>query len=93
MDVSEVRAFLAACVDELGLAFHPDTPFADYGDGVNGGFYGLAAARERQAKLDAALAEHGSIVVEGLAADLVCAQLDCCSELAAEFIPAGWENV
>lgn len=31
-DADSARNFLRWCIDEIGLGFHPDTPFADYVD-------------------------------------------------------------
>ena len=31
-DEVSAKAFLAWCVETIGLGFHPDTPFADYVD-------------------------------------------------------------
>lgn len=54
----EVREFIGQCVAELGMGFHPDTPFDDYCHKVNDvteSCYTDEEAEELQSKMDAAM--------------------------------------
>ena len=36
IDTESAATFVAACVDQIGPGYHPDTPFAEYVDGAGG---------------------------------------------------------
>lgn len=51
----DVRAFVWSCINELHLAFHPDTPFEDYSGDINGSAFTEDEAQELQNSLEECL--------------------------------------
>lgn len=53
-NLTVVRNFIRQCADELGLGFHPDTPFNDYVNiDTELPTYSLEESEQRQKQMDA----------------------------------------
>ena len=62
IDRASAVAFVAACVDQIGPGYHPDTPFADYVDSAGARLF----AEKHAAELDSATAAAFSFLGDDL---------------------------